>query len=54
MTAAPARIIRKRWKVSRQDFGGTTKVNTREQQSNQDKQTSRKEMDETECPVKIG
>jgi hypothetical protein len=45
MTAPPAGIIRKWRKVCRQDFGGTTKVETREQQSNQDAQTSRKEMD---------
>jgi hypothetical protein len=52
MTAAPAGI-RRRWrKVCRQDFGGTTKVETREQQSNQDAQMSQKDMDETECPVK--
>jgi hypothetical protein len=41
-------------KVCRQDFGGTTKVETQEQQSNQDAQTSRKKVDETEFPVKTG
>jgi hypothetical protein len=54
MTTAPAGIIRKWQEVCRQDFGWTTKVENQEQQSNQDAQTSRKEMDETECPVKTG
>jgi hypothetical protein len=55
MTAEqPAGIQRRRRKACRQDFGGTTRVETQKQQSNQDAQTSQKERDETERPVMTG
>jgi hypothetical protein len=46
--------IKRRRKACRQDFRGTTRVETQKQQSNQDAQTSRRERDETECPVMTG
>jgi hypothetical protein len=55
MTAEqPAGIKRRRRKACRQDFGGTTRVETQKQQSKQDAQTSQRERDETECPVMTG
>jgi hypothetical protein len=55
MTAEqPAGIERRRRKACRQDFGGTTRVETQKQQSKQDAQMSRRERDETECPVMTG
>jgi hypothetical protein len=54
MTAEQQEGIKRRWKACRQDFGGTTRVETQKQLSNQDAQTSRRERDETECPVMTG
>jgi hypothetical protein len=55
MTAEqPEGIKRRRQKACRQDFGGTTRVETQKQQSNQDAQTSQMERDATECPVMTG
>jgi hypothetical protein len=54
MTAEQPEGIKRRRKACRQDFGGTTRVETQKQQSNQDAQTSRRERDETECPVMTG
>jgi hypothetical protein len=54
MTAEQQEGIKRRRKACRQDFGGTTRVETQKQQSNQDAQTSGRERDETECPVITG
>jgi hypothetical protein len=40
MTAEQPEGIKRRRKACRQDFGGTTRVETQKQQSNQDAQTS--------------
>jgi hypothetical protein len=47
MTAEQPEGIERRRKACRQDFGGTTRVETQ-------KQLSRRERDETECPVMTG
>jgi hypothetical protein len=54
MTAEQPEGTKRRWKACRQNFGGTTRVETQKQQSNQDAQMSRRERDETECPVMTG
>jgi hypothetical protein len=54
MTAEQPEGIKRRQKACSQDFGGTTRVETQKQQSKQDAQTSRRERDETECPVMTG
>jgi hypothetical protein len=51
MTAEQPEGIKRRRKACRQDFGGTTRVETQKQQSKQDAQMSQRERDEMECPV---
>jgi hypothetical protein len=54
MIAEQPEGIKRRQKACRQDFGGTTRVETQKQQSNQDAQSSLRERDETEYPVMTG
>jgi hypothetical protein len=54
MTAEQPEGIKRRRKACRQDFGGTTRVETQKQQSNQDAQRSPRKRDETGCPVMTG